>query len=371
MNPNQEALVKIVSGTLFQTNQAQPITVTESIQQETFNQTVYLLLLQAASPQFYKQHASNIRVQCDHAYVHELLTAHHIPYVMLKGMVSASYYPDPKRRSLGDVDFLIQEEYVGRVSQLLQEDEFTAADDHGGIHIAFHREPSSTFELHWAINGCTDKVQGYLSDILEQAYESNGIMQPSHFHHCLILLTHTASHLTSEGVGLRHLCDWAVFINQIDVSQWEKELKDCGLWTFAKVLSQVCVKYLRCEVKCGGEDRPWFGTINDALCEQLMDDILNGGNFGQKDSDRTRQIKYISNRGERTVDGKPSLLQVFHTIKKKAADEKKSILGVVFDYAGMVLTGKRKIDTVSTIKAANQRKQLYSELKLYIGEKDL
>ena len=52
-------------------------------------------------------------------------------------------------------------------------------------------------------------------------------------------------------------------------------------------------------------------------------------------------------------------------IGKKAEAEKKSRIGVVADYIGLVISGKRKLDTGKTIAVANQRKQLYATLHLY------
>ena len=57
---------------------------------------------------------------------------------------------------------------------------------------------------------------------------------PSHFHHGLNLLLHTNQHLLGEGLGLRHLCDWAVFAAGFSDEEFrelfEEKLKavDCG-----------------------------------------------------------------------------------------------------------------------------------------------
>lgn len=57
-------------------------------------------------------------------------------------------------------------------------------------------------------------------------------------------------HLLGEGIGLRHLCDWAVFADSLKEKEFrslfETKLKSIGLWKFACILSQVCYKYLHC-----------------------------------------------------------------------------------------------------------------------------
>jgi hypothetical protein len=226
--------------------------------------------------------------------------------------------------------------------------------------------------MHRSINGIPagnagELIKRYLSDIIETAVdydEGNGVIRiPDDFHHGLVLLLHTASHLTSEGVGLRHLCDWAVFVNHFTDSQFtdlfEDKLKDCGLWRFAQLLSLTSVQYLKLPYQS------WMGEADDDLLEQLITDIMDGGNFGHKDEDRYRQVKYISNRGEYTVDEKNPVLQLWDTIGRKAKATDTSRAAVVADYIGMVLKGERKLDSRSTVTNAAERKRLYTELHLF------
>lgn len=315
--------------------------------------------------------AANMAVSYEHTELHDLLTANGIPYVVLKGAASASYYPTPILRTMGDVDFLIHEDAIQRTGQLLAEIGFQMEPDTGGIHIACHRG-TSTWEMHRSVNGIPAgeagaAIQAFLSDAIETAVdydEGNGILRiPDHFHHGLILLLHTASHLTSEGVGLRHLCDWAVFVNHFSDGQFtglfEDRLKACGLWRFAQLLTLVCVRYLHLPV------REWAGQADGELLERMICDILHGGNFGKKEEDRYRQIKYISNRGEHTVDEKPTLLQLWDTVSKKAEMEQKTRAAVLADYARLVMQGKRRLDSGATLRRAGERKSLYAEFRLF------
>ena len=91
-------------------------------------------------------------------------------------------------------------------------------------HIGYKRGSKGTTsvcEVHFSLNGMPNSLslsfEKYLGNILDNTKElsvSNGkCLVPSDFYHGIILLLHTANHLTHEGVGLRHLCDWAVFVN--------------------------------------------------------------------------------------------------------------------------------------------------------------
>lgn len=65
------------------------------------------------------------------------------------------------------------------------------------------------------------------------------------------------------------------------------------------------------------------------------------------------------------MDQKPTVLQLWDTIGKKAEAQGKSRLAVVGEYASMVLKGERKLDNHETIRQAAERKKLYSEFHLF------
>lgn len=346
--------------------------------------------------------ANNIRIQCEHVELHEIMSLNNIPYTTLKGFAAALYYPDPIQRSMGDVDFLIKEKDFKRTGLILEEAGFIKSiEDDGDVkHVAYLRETNgmtlydkdhtdeykanvSNWEMHRRVNGIPGgnvgkMIDQLMSDVIETAViretDSGEFMIPDIFHHGLILLLHTASHMTSEGVGLRHLCDWAVFVESLSDEDFcdlfEKKLKSIGMWKFAQLLTACSVKYLNCT------EKKWVVIDDESILENIMSDILNGGNFGKKDVDRYRQIKYISNRGEGTIDNKGSLRQVINTINEKARNE----IGLVkripitmpigwliigIKYIKLIIKGERTIDNKNTLKEANERKNIYRHFKLF------
>ncbi len=329
--------------------------------------------------------AKNIRVEYAHNEVHQVLSKNNIPYVILKGVASSSYYPDPILRMMGDVDILVSPENVAKADTALKSIGFITNDVLEGEdkHIAYKRRDGLVCELHREINGVPkntvgEKIREYFADVFDKSVEynmSNGnCVVPSKFHHGLILLLHTATHLTHEGVGLRHLCDWAVFVNSFSndefIDTFEKTLKETGLWRFAQLLTLCCIKYLGCDPK------NWLGEEKDSLLGSIVVDILNGGNFGYKDTDRYSQIKYISDRKSGEVTKNNPILQLFSSINTKTKIEFKFVnkskfflpIGWIFTvckYLYLVIMGKRRLDSVSTISGAKQRKEIYDEFKLF------
>ncbi|MBQ8868900.1 MAG: nucleotidyltransferase family protein [Oscillospiraceae bacterium] len=334
--------------------------------------------------------SKNIQVFCAHEEVHRLLTNNKVPYVVLKGVASASYYKEPVLRTMGDVDLFVAADDFDKCDKLLCSIGYIKEKDAElrTNHVAFRKRVGNNnivCELHHKINGVPDNdanvINKYLENIFDKAYlyssQNSACIVPSTFHHGIILLLHTASHLTSEGIGLRHLCDWAVFVNSLSndefVKVFEKPLKEMGLWRFARLITLCCARYLGCDCK------DWAGEADDELLEAIIADVLDGGNFGFKDNDRCHQIKYIKHRNDKTVDGKKSLFQALFTINSKAKHKCKFVrkhkwllpigwVVVVFNYIWLVLSGKRKLDSFSTIDRANARKKIYSEFHLYKPE---
>lgn len=379
MNEVQNTVLALASAALFG-GAADPALITPEVCTEALAQAVLPLVYPSGTqlPRWEKMTrqvlAENIRVAYDHNQLHQLMTKNDIPYVVLKGMASASFYPNPLNRTMGDVDFLVRREDQHRAEAVLEESGFVSDADKDSYHVGYHCG-RSTWELHNRVNGMPDglpgeKLNAMFSDLMDSAVEyddGNGVIRiPSPFHHGLILLLHTASHLTAEGVGLRHLCDWVVFAASMSDGEFrerfEEKLQSCGLWRFAQLLTLCGIRYL------GAPARAWAGDAPEEVLEAMIMDILEGGNFGHKDAERPSQIKYISNRGERTVDKKSALAQVWNTIAQKAEAEHKSRVGVMLDYTGKVLSGKRKMDSVATLKTAENRKRLYSEFQLFLQE---
>lgn len=81
-------------------------------------------------------------------------------YVILKGIASATYYPRPELRCLGDVDFLTKEENVLEIEKEIVALGYENYLDNGR-HITF-KKTGKMIELHREITGVPygEKVKG-------------------------------------------------------------------------------------------------------------------------------------------------------------------------------------------------------------------
>lgn len=248
-----------------------------------------------------KNLAVNSKISYAHTVLNELLNQARIPYVILKGCASAEYYNDPLLRTMGDVDFYVPPEYFEKADKLLLQNGFKSNEIDHEYEKAYTKD-DVIFELHNTVNGVPGgkvglKIQHYFDDVFEKAelkrFDLAEYYSPSPFHHGLVMLLHVARHMVTGGIGLRHFCDWAVFVNKVGdgfAPMFEEKLKQVGLWRFAQIMTQFCTAYL------GLKTQTWAGNIDKKLLNDLKNDIFAGGNFGHKDLSRADEAKFITSR---------------------------------------------------------------------------
>ena len=272
----------------------------------------------------------NYRVTFSHQKLHQMMEEAGIPYVILKGCASAAYYPRPMERLMGDVDFLVRKSDLERAGKILEENGFRPWEEEHICHVVYRNE-TEHLEMHFEPAGVPYGKAGeicreYFRDIYEQSqltdYEGGQLRLPSAFHHGLILLLHTSHHMLGEGIGLRHLCDWAVFAASFSEEEFrsifEEKLKRIGLWRFACILTRTAEKYLECPKRAWSEERGVFRNKAevDELARAVIRDVFTGGNFGRKQEGRVYETYLISSRGKDGVGRRNMFQQAVRSVNE-------------------------------------------------------
>ncbi len=331
--------------------------------------------------QFFQSHSLAAKNDYYHGELHRLLSGNGIPYVIIKGQASAEYYPEPYLRAAGDVDFLVSKEDLERAEKALEGEGFRKMPDpEHECHWVFCRD-EITAEMHWEPNGIPEGEKGtlcrvYLLDCISKARLSSGeegYCLPDAFHHGVILLLHIAVHLVNTGIGLRHLCDWAVFVAHFDGKDFEdffrEKLMDVGLWRFAQLLTALSVKYL------GLSEQGWArGVAEPEFLEEMMGDLLAGGNFGCKDPERINDAKlYITNgrmKGNMLAQIAASMTQKAK-VAIPACRRIPLLLPIGWAYVGVrhlarIQRGERpRIHVKKMVQGAAARREIYREFRLF------
>ncbi len=324
--------------------------------------------------------ADNAKADFEHVRICDIMKNAGIPCTILKGFASALYYSDPLMRSMGDVDFLVDTDNFEEANRVLIEKGYESTGKNHDVHDVYLGKVCRC-EMHFQPSGIPQgkagvKVRKHLSGLLENSEtaktELGNITVPSAYHHGLIILLHMCHHLTGDGLGLRHLCDWAVFLNTVGeakfLEMFEKAFKDIGLWEFAKIMTFISCEYL------GLTGMNWAKDADKKLADYILIDIIIGGNFGQKNADRSHESLLITDKNDREIS---MLRQFFISANSivykhwKSAKKFKILLPIGWVFFGgryiiRSIFGKRpKIRPQKVAKEASERMDIYSDLKLF------
>ncbi len=188
------------------------------------------------------------------------------------------------------------------------------------------------------------------------------------------MLLHTATHMINSGIGLRHLCDWAVFVGKLEEKEFreifEEKLRTAGLWRFAQLLTQLFIEYLGCP------NREWaMGSVDHELLQSMIEDVFAAGNFGKKDAERINEAKLFTTRDSGTVN--KSRTVVVRALSEKAYRtmpifRKIKLLLLIgwlvvgVKHMSLILKGKRpKVHINKMIEGAELRRGIYQEFQLF------
>ncbi len=210
-----------------------------------------------------------------------------VPYVILKGLAAAKYYPYPEYRTMGDIDILTKrEDYETACTMLINSGywEITQDDEEdAGRHRSFTKG-GIMIEVHVSFALLKDsRKEKILDDILiENINDSHYLPDMANG---LVLLDHINQHLAA-GLGLRQIIDWMMFVDKcLPDEKWPEfqgMARMVGLEKLAITVTRMCVLYL------GLPEKEWCISADKPLCKELMEYVLACGNFGfSKKSDES------------------------------------------------------------------------------------
>lgn len=328
-------------------------------------------------------HTANVRTAYDEQQLNALMRGRH--FLILKGMAAASYYPNPKLRSLGDIDFLIDPSQEQEIEELLSRNGYKNWDRDHICHVVF-KKGNAHLEMHFEIAGIPygkagEIVREFMTDAVKDPrtaeFDGWSFPAPKDIYHGLIILLHMQHHMLGEGLGLRHICDWACYIQKTQDKPFWNELLDLfqkiGILTYAKVISKISAIYFH--IDCP----KWAESVDETLCYDVINDVLAGGNFGRKDNLRAKSGMMISEHGKSgTSRGK--LSNLFWTLHHSTPAifpivKKCPLLYPFFDcYRAMlylVRTAKGKRNSlIKLAPEANKRKSIYDRLHIFESDEN-
>jgi len=326
--------------------------------------------------------AGNMRIE--HAQTGLIQVLGEDPYVILKGQSAAAYYPVPELRQLGDVDFLVPTERTGEIAEKMKALGYTHSWEPGDYHQVLEKS-GVCLEMHMSIAGMPEgdarpAVEEYLSTIYEESIPVEGMFgsfrAPCPAHHAIVLILHMQHHVVAWGMGLRHIMDWACFVNRTaEEPFWQERLlpllKRIGLFRFTAVMTKMASVYL------GSCCPSWAESAPEDVCRGLMEDLLASGNFGNKDADRVRSIDMLPDWEKKEKETgklrllygtlKASVIRQNPSLEQKPVRRFFSMTGKTCRYLALYCCGKRP-NLLKAASHADQRRSVYEELHMYEPE---
>ncbi|MBO4750026.1 MAG: nucleotidyltransferase family protein [Lachnospiraceae bacterium] len=366
MRNTESDLLKLLSESLFGCKS--DVEISDEIMKEARIQTVSSLI----SSSEFGMLATNMLVAAAHADLTKVLEG--IPFVTIKGFASAYYYSNPVKRDMGDVDIFVDTKHFDETVEALRKNGFREANNHHERHITFERS-DVVFEVHHTLKGFPGDVTKERYDAeLKEAYEQfvgdlistrrrihvqrGDVIIPDDYHHGVIMLMHVAGHLLeSGGIGLRHLCDWAVYADKVPLDQYRAGFEALGLWKFACQLTALSTRYL------GLREMPWAGRWDESFLEEFMEDILEAGNFGTKNSGRILSVQ-MANADHFYEPFIAKVRKKFRFCERHGWLLPVGTILYVFGYLGSQFRRGRSIN-LSFVNEGRKRKALYDQFGLY------
>ena len=239
---------------------------------------------------------------------------------VLKGQGNALLYPTPSSRTPGDIDLYVHPRQQGdgwrndepairkTITFCKKLDKSARAVYH---HIDIPAVDKVPVEVHYRATWLNSPVNNHrlqklLFTLLSRKdgtkhvalpEEAGEITIPGFSFNVVFQLSHILNHLLHEGVGLRQLVDYYYLLRSYAYSTEDRawldtSLKRCGLHQISSAVSWMLVNAL------GLPESYLITTPNARYGQQLMREMMAGGNFGKYDErllSGTYQSKLVAN----------------------------------------------------------------------------
>lgn len=227
---------------------------------------------------------------------------HGIKMMLMKGIGLSFDYPVPNHRPCGDIDIYLYGD-LEKADKLIHENLGITIDKDQHKHTIFEID-GVTVENHYDFanyhkHRSSKELDEWLkvnchAESTEIPIVSENLYLPSSTFNAIFLVRHAASHFAAEHITLRHLLDWAFFVekhhNEVDWDWQWNVCKEQNMHNFLLAINNICDQYL-------GFDTSLFRIGGDTtLTSRVLQEILQP-EFQEKNSKGV--LPYILSRGRR------------------------------------------------------------------------
>ena len=230
--------------------------------------------------------------------------------LVMKGLVCRSLYPEPEHRPSTDEDLLVDPAAFPQVHEAMlafgMELVKPEADLYGSYEVSY-RNPERSFyvEVHKAM---FTWEMPYLNRMNRHFRSAHARAQTQMIcgipvrtlcpdDHLLYLILHALNHFLHSGVGIRQICDIALYSERYrDSISWgglRRKLSELGVLEFARAIFAIAERYLLTEKRMTPYLASW--KLEDVDCEPLLEDVMEGGLYGASTMSRAHSATMTLN----------------------------------------------------------------------------
>lgn len=203
--------------------------------------------------------------------------------LVIKGQAIGTYYPVPKHRAPGDIDCYLFNGYAkgNELAKRWADNVDEGWYKHSVISYKGETIENHQFFAHTREGKRSKLLNQLLCKLLDnvnyvQLPGTNALLPPAMFN-AVFLTYHAMSHFLEEGLRLKQLIDWAVFLKHfggiIDWPEFYRICKEFHLHRFADVATDIAVHHLGVEI-----NNPQI-TPSSPYTEKVIESVFNDKDF--------------------------------------------------------------------------------------------
>lgn len=294
--------------------------------------------------------------------------------ICVKGVICRGFYPDPDFRESSDEDIIVSDKDYIICSEILKKHGFIENEDKPNETGFVHCQSGLKIEVHKSLfpeQGVYSEFNSLLGDMTELydsvLYENTKLLCPSADKHFLYLVLHSFKHFVGSGVGIRQICDMAMFArnNTINWTEINKKCEQVGATGFLNGVLVVANKYFGLELT---EIKAAIPSFNENMnVDNFIEDLLEGGIYGTNSADRIHSglitlNQYNVSRNDKKVS---TLMPPLKKMKKKYPFlQKYPILLPIAWIMRLALYTASDHDSSQALKIGKKRTALMKEMNI-------
>lgn len=247
---------------------------------------------------------------------------HGIDMMLLKGYGLSLNYPEAKLRNPGDVDVYLFGDWKKADDAVREELGLEVCND-SEHHTKFAMD-DIIVENHYdfvntRIRRSSQKLESVFKELAKDKsnvidVRGQKVILPSNKLNAIFLLRHCAGHFASEGITMRNVLDWGLFVQSAKDLDWDwlwQLAKEYNMHRFLACLNAICVEELGLSLEIKAESLETSSDEFKRLKARVLEEIMQGTDLLPGASAWERTKRWWQHRWKHEICYSDSMLSSF------------------------------------------------------------